>query len=37
LHDASVTADDVGAVAARVYGGGRALAVIGRVDDGVLG
>ena len=33
----AVTADDVGAVAARVYGGGRALAVIGRVDDGVLG
>jgi predicted Zn-dependent peptidase len=33
----AVTADDVGAVAARVYGGGRALAVIGRVEDGVLG
>jgi predicted Zn-dependent peptidase len=33
----AVTADDVGAVAARVYGGGRALAVIGRVDDGVIG
>jgi predicted Zn-dependent peptidase len=33
----AVTADDVGAVAARVYGGGRALAIIGRVDDGVPG
>jgi predicted Zn-dependent peptidase len=33
----AVTGDDVGSVAARVYGGGRSLAVIGRVDDGVLG
>ncbi|HET6836268.1 MAG TPA: pitrilysin family protein [Acidimicrobiales bacterium] len=33
----AVTADDVGAVAARVYGGDRSLAVIGRVDDGLLG
>ncbi len=33
----AVTGDDVAAVAARVYGGGRSLAVIGRVDDGVLG
>jgi hypothetical protein len=33
----AVTADDVGAVAARVYGGDRSLAVIGRVGDDVLG
>jgi hypothetical protein len=33
----AVTGDDVAAVAARVYGGDRSLAVIGRVDDGVLG
>jgi predicted Zn-dependent peptidase len=33
----AVTADDVGAVAARVYGSDRSLAVIGRVDDGLLG
>jgi predicted Zn-dependent peptidase len=33
----AVTGDDVGAVAARVYGGDRSLAVIGRVDDGLLG
>jgi hypothetical protein len=33
----AVTGDDVAAVAARVYGGGRSLAVIGRLDDGVLG
>ncbi|HET6954818.1 MAG TPA: pitrilysin family protein [Acidimicrobiales bacterium] len=33
----AVTADDVAAVAARVYGSPRALAVIGHVDDAVLG
>jgi hypothetical protein len=33
----AVTGEDVAAVAARVYGGGRSLAVIGRLDDGVLG
>jgi predicted Zn-dependent peptidase len=33
----AVTADDVGAVAARVYGGRRSMAVIGRVDDDALG
>jgi predicted Zn-dependent peptidase len=33
----AVTGDDVGSVAARVYGGGRSLAVIGRLEDGVLG
>jgi predicted Zn-dependent peptidase len=32
----AVTGDDVGAVAARVYGGDRSLAVIGRVDDAIL-
>jgi predicted Zn-dependent peptidase len=32
----AVTVDDVGAVAARVFGGDRALAVVGHVDDGVL-
>ena len=32
----AVTADDVGAVAARVFGGPRALAVVGHVDDAVL-
>ena len=33
----AVTADDVGAVAGRVYGGARSLAVIGRVGDELLG
>jgi predicted Zn-dependent peptidase len=33
----AVTAEDVAAVAARVYGGSRALAVVGRVDEGALG
>ncbi len=33
----AVTADDVAAVAARVFGGPRALAVIGHVDESVLG
>ncbi|MBN2622554.1 MAG: insulinase family protein [Acidimicrobiales bacterium] len=33
----AVTADDVAAVAARVFGGPRALAVIGHVDEAVLG
>jgi predicted Zn-dependent peptidase len=33
----AVTADDVAAIAARVYGGERSLAVIGQVADGVLG
>jgi predicted Zn-dependent peptidase len=32
----AVTADDVAAVAARVFGGPRALAVVGHVDDAVL-
>jgi predicted Zn-dependent peptidase len=32
----AVTGDDVGAVAARVYGGDRALAVIGQIDDAIL-
>jgi predicted Zn-dependent peptidase len=32
----AVTGDDVGAVAARVYGGDRSLAVVGRVDDAIL-
>jgi predicted Zn-dependent peptidase len=32
----AVTGDDVAAVAARVYGGDRSLAVIGRVDDAIL-
>ena len=32
----AVTGDDVGAIAARVYGGDRSLAVIGRVDDAIL-
>jgi predicted Zn-dependent peptidase len=32
----AVTADDVGEVAARVFGGDRALAVVGHVDDGAL-
>jgi predicted Zn-dependent peptidase len=33
----AVTADDVGAIAARVYGGERSLAVIGQVPDSLLG
>jgi predicted Zn-dependent peptidase len=33
----AVTADQVAAVAARVFGGPRALAVIGHVDESVLG
>jgi hypothetical protein len=33
----AVTADDVGVVAGRVYGGARSLAVIGRVGDELLG
>ena len=33
----AVTADDVGAVSARVFGSQRALAVVGHVDDDVLG
>jgi predicted Zn-dependent peptidase len=32
----AVTADDVGEVAARVFGGDRALAVVGHVEDGAL-
>jgi predicted Zn-dependent peptidase len=32
----AITVDDVGAVAARVYGGDRALAVIGQIDDAIL-
>ncbi len=32
----AVTADDVAAVASRVFGGPRALAVVGHVDDAVL-
>src|SRR5918994_2736798 len=32
----AVTVDDVGAAAARVFGGDRALAVVGHVDDGAL-
>jgi predicted Zn-dependent peptidase len=32
----AVTGDDVGAVAGRVYGGDRALAVIGQIDDAIL-
>jgi predicted Zn-dependent peptidase len=32
----AVTGDDVGAITARVYGGDRSLAVIGRVDDAIL-
>jgi predicted Zn-dependent peptidase len=34
---AAVTAEDVAAVSARVYGSPRALAVVGHVDDAVLG
>jgi predicted Zn-dependent peptidase len=33
----AVTADDVAAVSARVFGGPRSLAVVGHVDDDVLG
>ena len=33
----AVTADDVGAVVARVFGGERSLAVIGQVDESLLG
>jgi predicted Zn-dependent peptidase len=33
----AVSADDVGAVVARVYGGDRSLAVIGQVDESILG
>lgn len=33
----AVDADDVAAVAARVFGGPRAMAVVGHVDDSVLG
>jgi predicted Zn-dependent peptidase len=33
----AVTTDDVAAVSARVFGGARSLAVIGHVDDDVLG
>jgi len=32
----AVTADDVGEVAARVFGGDRALAVVGHLEDGAL-
>jgi predicted Zn-dependent peptidase len=32
----AITGDDVGAVAGRVYGGDRALAVIGQIDDAIL-
>jgi len=32
----AVTADDVGEVAARVFGGDRALAVVGHVEDSAL-
>ena len=33
---AAVTADDVAAVSARVYGSPRALAVVGHIDDSLL-